>query len=91
LLNLGVEEVILGFDKDFDPLECDNERHPLYPQYLNYMERITKMAEKFTSYCRTYVLWDNMGLLRPKDSPLDRGKETLEILMKNKVEVTTEC
>ena len=48
------------------------------------------MAHKFTAYCRTYVLWDDMGLLNKKDSPFDQGKEILEILMKNKVEITTE-
>jgi hypothetical protein len=88
LLDMGVEEVILGLDKDFDPLVCDDETHPQYLQYCNYMERILRLAQKFSPFCRTYVLWDNLGLLGIKDSPLDKGKATLETLMRNKIEVT---
>lgn len=91
LLNLGVEEVMLGFDKDFEPLdyeelEEDNEKFKKYQRYVN---RIYSLAYKFTPYCRTYVLWDNMNLLNIKDSPFDKGKKTLEKLMKNKIEITT--
>ncbi|WP_313069914.1 hypothetical protein [Lacrimispora sp.] len=92
LLSLGVEEVILGYDKDFDVLEFedydpDSEEYKKYERFVN---RIYSLAHKFTSYCRTYVLWDNLGLLQKKDSPFDRGKEVLETLMKNKIEINTE-
>lgn len=92
LLTLGVEEVMLAFDKDFllqDFEDCaeDNEE---YQKFLRYIKRIYSLAHKFAAYCRVYVLWDDMGLLEKKMSPFDAGKETLEILMKNKVEITTE-
>lgn len=92
LLSLGVEEVIIGFDKDYDVLKfekCDSN-DPEYQKCLRYIKRINSLAHKFTSFCRTYVLWDDMGLLQTKDSPFDQGKEILETLMKNKVEITTE-
>jgi len=91
LLNLGVEEIILGFDKDFDVLDFSNfnENDPEYKKFQRYLNRIYSLAYKFTSYCRTYVLWDKFNKLQIKDSPYDRGKETLEFLMENKIEITT--
>lgn len=91
LLSMGIEEIILAFDKDYDPVVCDDIESPYYQQYQNYMNRVLNMAEKFTPFCRTYVLWDDMGVLNVKDSPLDCGKEKLEILMRNKIEVNTIC
>ncbi len=92
LLSLGVEEIMLGYDKDFLPQDfedCD-EDNPEYQKFLRYINRIYSLAHKFTAFCRVYVLWDDMGLLDKKDSPFDKGKEVLETLMKHKVEITTE-
>ena len=92
LLSLGVEEIMLAFDHDFELQEFENcdEDNPEYQKFLRYVKRIYSLAHKFTAFCRTYVLWDYMGLLGKKDSPFDRGKEVLETLMKHKVEITTE-
>ena len=91
LLSLGVEEVILGFDKDYNVLDFTNadENDPEYKKCQRYIDRVYSLAYKFTSYCKVYVLWDTFGKLEKKDSPFDRGQETLEFLMKNKVEITT--
>ena len=91
LLNLGVEEVMLGFDKDFEILEYDQleEDSEEYKKYQRFINRIYSLAHKFTAFCRTYVLWDNMNLLDKKDSPFDKGKDILELIMKNKIEITT--
>lgn len=92
LLSLGVEEVMLAFDHDFElqDFETCDEDNPEYQKFLRYVKRIYSLAHKFTAFCRTYVLWDDMGLLGKKDSPFDKGKEVLETLMKHKVEITTE-
>lgn len=92
LLQLGIEEVILAFDKDYLPQEFEDydEENSDYKGFLRYIKRIYSLAYKFTAFCRTYVIWDDMGLLGKKDSPFDRGKEVLEILMRHKVEITTE-
>lgn len=90
ILTLGVNEVILAFDKDFDPLtyaECDTNEQCYIP-YQKFLERIQAIAYKFTSFCRVYVLWDEMKLLQLKDSPFDRGKEVFETLMYNKLQVS---
>lgn len=95
LLKLGVNEVILGFDKfdkDFDILDFEDfsEDDPDYLKYQRYIKRINSLAYKLTPFFTTYVLWDSYGKLGSKDSPFDKGKETLEFLMRNKVEITTE-
>jgi hypothetical protein len=88
---LGVEEIILGFDKDYDVLdfESSEENSPEFKKFTRYLNRIYSLAYKFTPYCKTYVLWDKYRKLNIKDSPYDRGKDTLEFLMKNKIEITT--
>lgn len=92
LLSLGVEEVILGFDKDFEAVDYENYKEDSleFKKYQRYISRIYSLAHKFTTFCRTYVLWDDENLLDKKDSPFDKGKEVLETLMKNKVEINTE-
>jgi len=92
LLKLGIKEIILGFDKDFNILEFDeyDENDPEYLKFTRYVNRINSLAQKFTSFFTTYVLWDtDSKLLNKKDSPFDQGKEVLEYLMKNKIEITT--
>lgn len=90
ILSLGVEEVIIGFDKDFDPNIETDETHRDYKKFKHYLNRTISLANKFTPYCRTYVIWDTFDKLEIKDSPFDKGKETLEFLMENKIEMTTE-
>lgn len=92
ILSLGVDEVIIGFDKDFNESDFENcdINSKKYKEYMRYVARIYSLAHKFTAFCRTYVLWDNLNLLDIKNSPFDKGKNTLELLMKNKIEITTE-
>lgn len=92
LLKLGVNEVILGFDKDFEIINFEDydEDNPQYLKFQRYVKRINSLAYKLAPFFTTYVLWDTYGKLDKKDSPFDKGKETLEFLMKNKVEITTE-
>lgn len=87
----GIEEVILAFDKDYDPLECDElpDNAPQYQAYTRFVKRIESFAYKFTNFCRVSVLWDTYGILNLKDSPYDRGKENFEKLMSNRIELTT--
>ena len=91
LLKLEVREVILGFDKDFKILEFNeyDEDDPEYLKFQRYVNRINSLAQKFTPFFTTYVLWDVDGKLNKKDSPLDQGREVLEFLMLNKIEITT--
>lgn len=88
LLNLGVEEVFICSDRFRDKKEEETEEK--YEEHLtNYQEHLLKLAKKFSPFVRVYILWDFKGLLDEKESPSDRGQETLEMLMKDKYEVKT--
>lgn len=88
-LSLGVEEVFIAFDK-FREKEKFESEEVYQEKIINYQEKLIKYAKKFVAYCRVYILWDFNNDLNYKDSPADQGKKTLEILMKNKIEITTD-
>lgn len=79
LLNLGIEEVIIAMDKEYEDI-CDYEGN-YTKDYKEYMMKINKIAKMFAPYCRVYHLTDTHGLLKLKESPLDIEKEKLELLM----------
>lgn len=88
LLSLGIEEVIICFDKFRG--KQDYETDEKYEVRLDeYQKRLLKLANKFTPYVRTYIVYDDFGLLPEKSSPVDKGKEILEELMKCKYEINT--
>lgn len=79
ILSLGVEEVFIAYDKQFEDPNSEKAKR--------YAEELTKTAYKFSPYVRTYIIWDDMGLLEYKDAPVDKGQKAFELLMKNKYEV----
>jgi hypothetical protein len=81
LLSLDIEEVIICFDS----LSEESTEQ----QIEDYQKKLLKLANKFTPYVRTYIVYDDFGLLKGKESPVDRGKNTLEELMKCKYEIAT--
>ncbi|MCI3197716.1 hypothetical protein GXP75_19000 [Bacillus sp. HU-1818] len=89
LLSLGVEEVFIAFDK-YRPLKEDETEERYQEKLVEYQKKILKLAAKFTPYVRVFVLWDYEDLLDYKDSPVDKGKEILEELMKRKIEIGTD-
>lgn len=77
--NLGIREVMIAFDKEYiDPESRIAEV---------YYNKLLKVAQELTPFFTVYLLLDREGLLDYKDSPADKGKDVLEKLMKNKVEV----
>lgn len=78
---LGVRECMIAFDKEYeDPNSYKAEV---------YFNKLSELAKRLTPYMTVYLIMDVEGLLRLKDSPADRGKEVLEKLMKNKIEIKT--
>lgn len=99
LLQLGVSTVVLAFDNDYpyiDFMDIDEENLKSYSdeeieeykKYKTYLNRIDSLGKKFAPFCTTYKIWDREGLLDKKNSPFDKGKEVLNTLIKNKVEIT---
>jgi len=81
ILSLQPKEIFIGFDKQFK----DTNSNEAY----KFAEKLLKIAMPFTPYCQVYILWDDANLLDHKDSPCDKGKEILEVLMKHKYEIKT--
>ena len=75
-----VDEVIIGFDKEsiYAPRKVNPD-----------LVKIRKIAQKFSPYVQTFIVADKKNLLSIKDSPVDKGQDVLEELMKTKVEVKT--
>lgn len=90
LSSLGVKEVVLAFDKDFDPskiskLPKDSEE---YKAFIKYRKKITSIGEKISAKMHgevnVSIIWDTYGLLQEKDSPFDKGKDILEMLLERR-------
>jgi hypothetical protein len=82
LLTLGVEEVILGMDWDFEILEETDEKYKLYKK------KILKLCQKLVPYFTVKVLLPPDANFIYKCSPSDLGKDYLLRSMKNKITVT---
>ena len=76
LKQLGVEEVILGLDKEFESCKT--------PQEKAYATKIKKIFfDKLCNDFKVSVIWDKWNLLGYKNAPTDKGKETfLKLLSK---------
>ena len=92
--HLGVKSVILSFDNDVDlrKFEGSEAQKSLVTEeeikdYNRYCDRITKLGQKFSGFAQVFVTWDREGLLGLKDSPLDRGKETFQKLLRSKEKI----
>ena len=83
LLKLGVEDIYLAYDKDFDVTKADKYRRnrAKFRDFNHYRERLKNLCLRIAPYCNTYVILDKRGLLEEKDSPLDKGKEVFDSLM----------
>ena len=78
LLGLGVTEIIIAFDKE-------NDDFPASAETQDYITKLKSLAAKFSPYVNTYYVLDLYGKLDYKDSPIDKGRETLEFLLERKV------
>ena len=90
LKDLGVRTVYLAFDKDFDltkPLQYEAEDEQNGNQrkkdFERYKQRLNSLQNKLKEWFCVYTVIDRKGLLKIKDSPFDRGREALEILLKD--------
>lgn len=78
ILSLGVSEVFIALDKQYKD-ELENEKDE--KEYDKYIKRVKKIADRFVNYVNVYILYDDEGVLEYKESPSDKGKETLIHLM----------
>ena len=68
LLELGIQELVIGFDKDFEDFESED--------YKKVEDKLLKMYNKYSPYVNISFLFDNKNnVLGYKESPMDAGKE----------------
>ena len=81
LLNLGVEEIVLCLDRQYENEDSEEGR--------NWKNKIIKNLKNLTDYCQCSFTWDTdeNRLLEYKDSPLDKGREIFETLLKNRIKI----
>ena len=72
LLDLGVEEIIIAFDKQFKELR-DKE-------HKGWVKKLKAINNKYSKSVKISFLFDLENLLGYKDSPIDCGKEKFLIL-----------
>ena len=82
LLGLGVEEIILAFDKE-------NDNDPASEQTLKYESKLLRLVQPYASLFDMYVVFDYDNLLELKDSPIDKGKEIFEQLLSKKIYISS--
>ena len=76
---LDVEELILGYDKEFHAPESWEANI--------YRNKLLKKIAPIIPYIKVSVLWDKNGLLGYKDSPTDKGKDVLEQMLDERIEL----
>lgn len=77
LLSLGVEEVIIAFDKQFQEIG-DKEWERLVKNYKT-------LYAKYGAYVQISFMFDKGNLLGYKDSPIDRGEDIFLKLFEERV------
>ncbi|MGL4801889.1 MAG: hypothetical protein ACRC18_06460 [Cetobacterium sp.] len=79
LLELGVEEVLICFDKQYqDDIQLEHWKNKIYKSCKDLIE----------CGVRVYSIYDDIeGLLEYKDSPLDKGDKVFKKLIKNKTRI----
>lgn len=77
LLSLGVKEIIIAFDKQFQKIG-DKE-------WQKWVIKLKTLYNKYGSYVNISYLFDKNNLLQYKSSPIDEGKDKFIELFKNRI------
>jgi hypothetical protein len=80
ILGLGVEEVMIAFDRMYHDAQS-------FEAEL-YLRKLIKLVAPIVPFVRVYLILDSKDRIGYKQSPTDYGKETLVELMKEKILVT---
>lgn len=78
LLSLGVKEIIIAFDKQFQKIGDD--------EWKKWTKKLTEINVKYSKYVTISYMFDtNDSLLGYKDSPIDGGKKIFLQMFKDRV------
>lgn len=76
---LGVNEIILCFDKEYKDLYD--------PKCATYRKKLIEKCTKYSGLAQFYYVFDEHNLIGEKDSPIDRGPEIYEKLVSKKIKI----
>lgn len=76
---LGVNDIILAYDKEFKDLSD--------PKCRIYRQKLIDKCTKYRGLASFYYLFDERNLLKQKDSPIDEGQEIYQTLMKKRIKI----
>lgn len=79
LKHFALNEIIIAFDKEY-------ETHPS-PKSFKYFNKLFELGGKYKEYCNFSFIFDINNLLSEKDSPVDKGREVFEKLLKSRVRI----
>lgn len=77
LLSLGVKEIIVAFDKQFQKVGDD--------EFKRWTQKLTDIHKKYSPRVNISFMFDKTGLLDYKMSPIDAGKEIFTTLFLNRI------
>ena len=77
LLDIGVEEIIIAFDRQFQSIG-DSE-------FLHLKKNLSKLKEKYKNYVNISFIFDKKMITKYKASPIDEGKDKFLKLFKERV------
>ena len=77
LLSLGVKEIIIAFDKQFQ--EIGDE------EWKRWTKKLKDIHKKYSSYVLISFMFDKWNLLKYKDAPIDEGKDIFLELFKRRI------
>lgn len=82
LISLGVQEVIVAFDKEF--LQIGDEG------FINQTKNLRNIYKKYSSKILVSFIFDKENILEYKDSPVDKGIDSFIHLYKNRFTLSEE-
>ena len=77
LKKLGVEEIIIAFDRQFKELGDE--------EWKNWTKKLKDIDKKYRTIVNVSFMFDKENLLGYKDSPIDKGKEIFLKLYKGRI------
>lgn len=81
LLSLGIENVVIALDKEFE--EVGSQEETFYKKKIK-----SGFIDKLLPYFHVSIIWDSEGLLDLKDSPTDKGKDIFLELFNKKIVIS---
>ena len=80
LYSLGIEELIICFDKQFQELGDE--------EWERWTNKLYEINNKYKSYVKVSFLFDKWSLLEYKDAPIDKGKDIFLELYNKRIEIS---